>query len=922
MMKAVYKFVITAILMVSVSLVHANGLTQMSLKEGIAGVSVTDFHEDKSGLMWIATSNGINLYDGINIQTYRLENTETKNPVLVYRISISDSGNVYAATNTGLFVLMKGENHFKRICPNINFAEWVLAHKDKIYIGNRQGIFCMNERNTSKLLNIDKKNLETNNSVRCILADPQGNIWFTTRYHLNRYTPSTGKIKRIHIPDASGLKTFAFCAGKIFIGSSSNGIYAVFQSLKGGWRKVGGNFNVIRNLRSNTQGNRLYIATDGTGAYIMDGKTEKITEHYGTREDETHRLSSDAILAFDVDSQGNKWLGTFRYGLFHTHNQHALFHTFQCLGFTSAGINVLSYLILKDKVVLGTNGGFYVIDLKSQKSTFHSTAEYGMFQIKNITEYKGEIYICSLDHGMIVYNPITQGIHSVPQAPQLSQAAITNCAKDKSGRLWITSSDGIFVFDGTHITTYNDSNSRIYGGVKSIAFDPNDNVWFSTLQGLCIFIKKDGSVKNSDFPEGFNKVEKLFLKSSKDMMYAYGMNRIYYTNSNMTQYGEFTLPNGILEETCSDLLPDSHGCLWLVTEQGLFLYNPANQFVAHLSDDAAISFEGINTRTMSLSTDGKLWIGTNDGLKYMNLKDFQAYCVQSKATIMPGNIAIGNQPVSNADFLQIVRNHQIELSWNLLSSTITLSPHILGKFNNDNDVFEYKLGDNGDWKRVTSGKLSIKGLGLGHHRLSLRVAGTQHITEYDILVKPSWLVWLEAIIAIGFITLLIMWKRYVKNTRAIISEHQETEKALIEEYHSAQTSPEKEEQTQEQEGKKYAKSRQSQKELAKIAHSMEQYIKKEKPYLNAELKMSDIAAQIHVSPSKLSQVFSLYLNMSYYDYINQFRLTEFKHLITQKLHKKLTVTAISEQCGFKKTSFFGTFRKLEGMTPTEYIQKQ
>ena len=52
MMKAVYKLIITAILMVSVSLVHANGLTQMSLKEGIAGVSVTDFHEVK---VWNST---------------------------------------------------------------------------------------------------------------------------------------------------------------------------------------------------------------------------------------------------------------------------------------------------------------------------------------------------------------------------------------------------------------------------------------------------------------------------------------------------------------------------------------------------------------------------------------------------------------------------------------------------------------------------------------------------------------------------------------------------------------------------------------------------------------------------------------------------------------------------------------------------
>lgn len=36
MMKAVYKLIITAILMVSVSLVHANGLTQMSLKEKVS----------------------------------------------------------------------------------------------------------------------------------------------------------------------------------------------------------------------------------------------------------------------------------------------------------------------------------------------------------------------------------------------------------------------------------------------------------------------------------------------------------------------------------------------------------------------------------------------------------------------------------------------------------------------------------------------------------------------------------------------------------------------------------------------------------------------------------------------------------------------------------------------------------------------
>jgi AraC-like DNA-binding protein len=85
--------------------------------------------------------------------------------------------------------------------------------------------------------------------------------------------------------------------------------------------------------------------------------------------------------------------------------------------------------------------------------------------------------------------------------------------------------------------------------------------------------------------------------------------------------------------------------------------------------------------------------------------------------------------------------------------------------------------------------------------------------------------------------------------------------------------------------------------------------------------MSDIAGTLGVSPSLLSQVFTLYLKEPYYDYINKYRLEEFKKLIQEGRHKQFTITALSEQCGFKKTSFFSTFRKVEGTTPTEWIQR-
>lgn len=71
---------------------------------------------------------------------------------------------------------------------------------------------------------------------------------------------------------------------------------------------------------------------------------------------------------------------------------------------------------------------------------------------------------------------------------------------------------------------------------------------------------------------------------------------------------------------------------------------------------------------------------------------------------------------------------------------------------------------------------------------------------------------------------------------------------------------------------------------------------------------------------KLSLVLNQQLNKSYYAYVNHFRLEEFKRLIDEGEYKRYTVTALSEQCGFKRTSFFSTFRKVEGMTPAEYLK--
>ena len=84
---------------------------------------------------------------------------------------------------------------------------------------------------------------------------------------------------------------------------------------------------------------------------------------------------------------------------------------------------------------------------------------------------------------------------------------------------------------------------------------------------------------------------------------------------------------------------------------------------------------------------------------------------------------------------------------------------------------------------------------------------------------------------------------------------------------------------------------------------------------------ADVAQVLHVSVPKLSYVLS-YMKDNFPEYVNRHRLEEFKRLVAEGAYRRFTITALSEQCGFKKSSFFSTFRKVEGMTPTEYLHRQ
>ncbi|MGH1362081.1 MAG: helix-turn-helix domain-containing protein [Calditrichia bacterium] len=121
---------------------------------------------------------------------------------------------------------------------------------------------------------------------------------------------------------------------------------------------------------------------------------------------------------------------------------------------------------------------------------------------------------------------------------------------------------------------------------------------------------------------------------------------------------------------------------------------------------------------------------------------------------------------------------------------------------------------------------------------------------------------------------------------------------------------------------KYRNSALSEHELSFYLKELNFIMEKDQPYLNSDLKLSDLAEMINLTPHNLSQALNQGLGMSFYDYINNYRLKDVQKRLLDPRYDELTIFGIALESGFRsKTSFNRMFKKSTGLTPSSYIKR-
>ena len=93
----------------------------------------------------------------------------------------------------------------------------------------------------------------------------------------------------------------------------------------------------------------------------------------------------------------------------------------------------------------------------------------------------------------------------------------------------------------------------------------------------------------------------------------------------------------------------------------------------------------------------------------------------------------------------------------------------------------------------------------------------------------------------------------------------------------------------------------------------------EKLFTNSDITVNQVAERMGIPRQYLSEVLNVYLKSNFQDYMNKCRAEEFVECLRDRRFNNYSIMGIANEVGFKsKSSFNTTFKKIYGVTPSEF----
>lgn len=910
---------------------YSNPISFRSLttSEGLSDLLVNAIYKDNAGFVWLGTGSTLERFDGVHLKHYTIPgNNEKLKRVQV--LAQTDDSRLWMGNGMGLWRMDQLQQGLERMVPEtIDCPVYALLPlKDILYIGTEKGLYIY-KGGTLSLVLLDSNLFSSGNAVTGLCEGIAGDIWLTTKNGLCSLRKADNKITSYRIDEAAG-STEGFTrivriGQMLYLGTSDKGLITFDLRTHRFEPYLHVGCNVISSLSTDSK-RMLYVGTDGNGVHFIDVTQNRIERSIRYQAGVAGGIRSNSVYSLLVDPDGIIWVGFYQSGLDYTLYQSNLFQVYSYPPFLQTrDMPVRALAVRGDEKVIGSRDGLYYID--ESRSLFRSfnVPQMRSGMVFSILFYEGEYYIGTYGGGMYVLNPHTMLLRDFqPKGDEVFRRGnIFILRQDRQKRLWIGTSEGVYCYrDGKIEAHYTSANSKLPdGNVYEIYFDITGKGWFCTENGMCIWDSSSSKFRTDVFPDGFIQKEKIRVvyEDKEHQLYFFpDKGALFVSDLGMSRFQRLQPHTPIEGKDGQFIIEDPEGWLWLGTGDGLFRYDKKSRFMPYTFA------QGIPSSIFTLcppaiDEHGNLWMGNTKGLLSVSLKEV------GKASTSPYPVRVTDVFVdgkSGITPLSMQSDGGIKLTFKSSQKNITFCFSDFSYTSPIYMAYEYQLeGEDEDWIPLTGrSDVNYFNLASGNYQFRVRRMGQPDSeVSISIHIATPFMGWVGAGVTILLIAAL-GWYRWnyrkekkEKNEEQAVPVVQKPVEAPV-----ADTAPVEKVSTNEE---KYKTVRLSEEECKLLAKKLDELMRIERPFTNSNLKIADLASKLSTSPHTLSYLFNQHLKHNYYDYLNDFRIAEFKRLVAKDEYARYTLGALAELCGFSsRASFFRYFKKSVGITPNEYIR--
>lgn len=762
----------------------------IKLEKGLSQNSVRCIYQDKKGIIWFGTWDGLNKYDGINYTIYKPNYLDLANGVsdqTTNTICEDAEGNLWIGTDHGLNKYNRKTRQFTQYFRKQNDPHTLSSdsintiicdNNGNIWIGTQNGLNKYLKSNDSFVTfkSQELKNKTSRNNILDLLIDENDNFWVATAHGLCKFNLSNNELD-------------CYCNND----SCDNQLI----------------HNVIWCVEEDAKNNLLYIGTDN-GLKVIDINTGKINSYQNDPEN-SNSISNNHIHSIKVDKKGVVWIGTMGGGVNIFEPDSNIFHTFTnnqlneqslsndyiydifedksgiiWIGTAWKGINKVDRNIeifkhyhqnstrfqINNKLVrffneddegrlwVATQKGVNFFDIKTGKpkpieGLSEESAAIFNLNIKGIVkDYIGNYWLWTDDNeGIYKYYTKTKKFTHLKHEKDNPNTIVSNSVKtifeDSEHNIWIGTSFGLNKLN-TKTGKFelfqhsSDSTTISHNIVYRIYEDQYNNIWVGTHSGLNLLNKQTGKFKiykhqiNNQKSLSFNKIFAIYEDEASNFWIGTAGGGLNLLNRQTDEFTYFTELDGLVDNFIYDILEDKNGNLWLSSNNGISKFNINDKRFINYSIQDGIQSNEFNLYAAFTSKAGKMHFGGMNG--------FNAFYPSTieKNMLVPEIIISSFKVLNKLITDEIQDGDTINLSHN--DNFLSIGFAALDYSNPSKNNYQYKLtGINENWVTTNAGRAVAEYTQLRPGTYTFIVKGSNNDgiwneigTKITIIIHPPW----------------------------------------------------------------------------------------------------------------------------------------------------------------------------------------